>query len=179
MVECHMDTIRSTEYDGSMRRLQKKRCAVCDSSFWVPRHRQEQRTCSRQCNGILRRDRTTFKCATCGKTFELSRHKASVAKSGVHFCSRPCKDVGQRLEGVKAVHPAHYGSGRARREIYVRRRGRKCENCQGTEWLGHPMPLELHHVDGDTKNDSDNNLKLLCPNCHALTPNFRGRRKGK
>ena len=33
--------------------------------------------------------------------------------------------------------------------------------------------LEIDHIDGDHTNNSHNNLRVLCPNCHALTPNFR------
>ena len=54
---------------------------------------------------------------------------------------------------------------------------RKCDRCGGTTWLQSPIPLELHHIDGDRLNNEQVNLRLLCPNCHALTPNYRG--KGK
>ena len=51
-------------------------------------------------------------------------------------------------------------------------RGRKCEKCGLSEWLGNPINLEVHHEDGDRLNNSLDNLKLLCPNCHSYTPNF-------
>lgn len=54
-------------------------------------------------------------------------------------------------------------------------RGHKCEKCGLTEWLGKPIPLELHHIDGRELNSTLENLILLCPNCHALTDNYRGR----
>lgn len=50
-----------------------------------------------------------------------------------------------------------------------------CEKCKNTEWLGNKIPLELHHIDGNTKNNSLDNLELLCPNCHALTDNYRSK----
>lgn len=34
------------------------------------------------------------------------------------------------------------------------------------------VPIQLEHVDGNSNNHSLNNLKLLCPNCHSLTPTF-------
>ena len=52
-------------------------------------------------------------------------------------------------------------------------RGHKCECCKLSEWLGKIIPLELEHTDGNRKNNTRENLKLLCPNCHAQTPTWR------
>lgn len=53
----------------------------------------------------------------------------------------------------------------------------RCEECGLTEWQGVPIPLELHHKDGNHFNNSIDNLRILCPNCHSLTDTFRGRNK--
>lgn len=50
-----------------------------------------------------------------------------------------------------------------------------CEQCRGAEWMGKPMPLELHHINGNPFDDRIENLQVLCPNCHALTDNYAGR----
>lgn len=56
---------------------------------------------------------------------------------------------------------------------------RKCECCGRSEWMGEPIALELHHVNG-VKNDLRiENLQILCPNCHAFTDNYRGRNISK
>lgn len=54
-------------------------------------------------------------------------------------------------------------------------RGKRCESCTRSKWLKKPIPIELHHIDGDRTNNSYENLQLLCPNCHALTDNWKGR----
>ena len=54
----------------------------------------------------------------------------------------------------------------------------KCENCNLSEWMGVPIPLELEHKDGDHYNNEWDNLALLCPNCHALTDTHSGKNKG-
>lgn len=51
----------------------------------------------------------------------------------------------------------------------------KCSCCGLKEWLGNPIPLELDHIDGNSQNNKKENLRLLCPNCHALTPTYRGK----
>lgn len=52
-----------------------------------------------------------------------------------------------------------------------------CTGCGLDKWMGTNIPLELHHIDGDCNNNQLTNLCLLCPNCHALTDNYRGKKK--
>lgn len=52
----------------------------------------------------------------------------------------------------------------------------RCERCGLTSWLGAPVPLALHHLNGDRLDNRLENLELLCMNCHGQTPNFAGRR---
>lgn len=52
----------------------------------------------------------------------------------------------------------------------------KCESCGLTEWLNKKYPIELHHVDGNPRNNNFNNLQMLCPNYHALSENYRIRK---
>lgn len=51
----------------------------------------------------------------------------------------------------------------------------KCNNCKKSKWLNKPIPLELNHIDGVGHNNVKSNIELLCPNCHAFTPNYRGK----
>lgn len=48
-----------------------------------------------------------------------------------------------------------------------------CTNCNVNEWRGQTLTLEMDHIDGNVRNNSKENLRMLCPNCHSLTPTFR------
>ena len=52
---------------------------------------------------------------------------------------------------------------------------KKCECCGNSEWMGKPIALELHHVNGIKDDLRIENLQILCPNCHAFTDNYRGK----
>lgn len=53
----------------------------------------------------------------------------------------------------------------------------RCASCSLSEWKGEPIPLELDHINGVNNDHRIENLRMLCPNCHALTPTWRGRNK--
>lgn len=59
-----------------------------------------------------------------------------------------------------------------RRRIFEEQKG-KCLFCSLSHWLGKQITFELDHIDGDIKNNSRDNLRLLCPNCHSQTPTWR------
>ena len=51
----------------------------------------------------------------------------------------------------------------------------QCEWCGIVEWNGKPAPIELDHINGVRTDNRLENLRMLCPNCHAQTKTYRGR----
>lgn len=48
-----------------------------------------------------------------------------------------------------------------------------CECCGNTKWNDKDIPLEVHHKDGNKKNNEISNLEILCPNCHYFTDTYK------
>jgi len=59
--------------------------------------------------------------------------------------------------------------------------GLKQQNCEICGWAKKTndgrLPLELDHINGDSRDDRLENLRILCPNCHSLQPTHRGRNR--
>ncbi len=93
---------------------------------------------------------------------------------GLKFKPKKAKPLSEIL-----VENSNYQSFKlAQRLIKERVKERKCERCKRTEWEEVPIPLELHHMNGTRTDNRISNLQLLCPNCHALTDNYRGKNIG-
>ncbi len=45
--------------------------------------------------------------------------------------------------------------------------------------MGKPIPLQIDHIDGNSDNNTEDNFRLLCPNCHAQTPTYSGKNAGR
>lgn len=104
-------------------------------------------------------------CAFCGIKFHkmLSRF---TSKSGLVFCCRKHKDLAQRLDGIKEIHPSHYNhtSGiNIYRRIAYEHYPKICRRCK---YIEHPEILVVHHIDRNRHNNKVENLEVLCPNCH-------------
>lgn len=54
----------------------------------------------------------------------------------------------------------------------------ECEVCHRKEWMGEKIPIEVDHIDGNSENNRPENLRAICPNCHAQTETYKGANRG-
>lgn len=125
-----------------------------------------------------------FCCSSCSATYN-NRHReygklknkcidcgTNVTKKSVRC--RSCHHKQRKITDVELVKC----DGR-RRRLLISQNGAICEVCKNTKWMGIDIPLELDHIDGDHRNNSKSNLRIICPNCHAQTPTYKGKNKGR
>jgi len=100
------------------------------------------------------------------------------------FCSKKCEGLNKSqttIDNWITNQTSILQITRAIRKYVLLLRDNKCEQCGWNQV--HPVtkvsPLEIDHIDGDSENNTITNLRVLCPNCHSLTPTFRALNKGK
>ena len=114
-------------------------------------------------------------CLYCGKELTLEqRHNK--------YCSSKCQIDYQNQEKIKAWKLGEI-SGAIKngelsttiRKYLIKEANYKCQLCGWNKVnpTTNLTPLEIHHIDGNYLNNRPENLQVLCPNCHSLTPNFK------
>ena len=145
-------------------------CLLCKKPLSYDQKRNHNKFCSCSCaakynnmfdkDGILKHPKRN--CKRCGAILSY--------KTKGDYCKKCIADanIEYKINNNIEIDPA------VLRRYVIKTRGNKCENpeCGIETWCGEPAPIDLHHKDGNHKNNKLENLELLCKNCHALTDTY-------
>lgn len=156
-----------------------KQCKYCDAILLNLKDKRKK-FCNRSCaasfngRGVQRSKYPRRQCVECNGYIE-SRVK-------MIYCTIKCRMIAEErdwLGGISNPYTKHGLPAKFRR-IILKHRNEKCEGCgwSGTNPISKKSTLQVDHKDGDWKNNYIWNLKVLCPNCHSLTPTYGALNKG-
>lgn len=162
-------------------------CLNCGKEIEVPVGWKKRRNkfCSQSCAAIYNNQKRgnangQYKkvkhktCLHCGKDLFDKPVKTK-------YCSFECQHnheyeeyIKQWKNGEKNGVSGKYGTSANIRKYLFEKYDNKCQLCGWGEEnpITHKIPLQIHHIDGDCTNNKEDNLQLLCPNCHSLTETF-------
>jgi hypothetical protein len=116
-----------------------------------------------------------------GNQAHISRRIGALGIDTSHFSAvsrrRPKRPAGSPLT-LRSPSTGRVPGGRLRSAMLSNEVPEKCAMCgTGPQWHGEPLRLEVDHLNGDWWDNRIENLRLLCPNCHAVTDTYRGRKR--
>lgn len=116
-------------------------------------------------------------CLKCGKELKATQFK---------YCSNKCQAeykhkqyIERWKNGEEDGMSGEYNLSKAIKHYLLEKHNYKCEKCGWGEKneFTETIPLEIHHIDGDYTNNKEENLQVLCPNCHSLTETHKSHNK--
>lgn len=111
-------------------------------------------------------------CLNCGKELDYQEKK---------YCSNACQQEYQYKEYISKWKSGEVDGRAGKYDVssHIRKYlfDKYKNSCQICGWnkinpFTGLVPLQIHHIDGDCLNNKEENLQLLCPNCHSLTDNY-------
>lgn len=175
-------TLKETYKNNPRQKAEKREkeikcCIVCGNQLKSNR----QKYCSKKCknhkqyiDGINR-----YKCVECGKEFKSSNKQRKFCSSRCSADNRNRKLLEEWLIGKYSID-ANTAIPNFIRKFLFEQSNNKCSECgfEGYNKSTNRTILQIHHVDGNSGNNHKSNLKVLCPNCHAMTGNYMALNKG-
>jgi len=152
----------------------KKQCVVCEKEYTVKQSEKESKVCSQKCNGqlLILKAKEIRNCLVCDEEFVATKSRVQ------RYCSRECSSLAHSTRMIGTSNPNYVdGNGSSRHPVEFNKRlkrkirerdGYFCQLC-GTREEDYGKNLDVHHIDYDKTNNSEDNLIALCNSCHSTT----------
>ena len=157
------------KYEDKLSNIKRK--TFCDSSCFASYNNT---------NSSNRPKQKENYCINCGtKTKSNNKYCSSQCKSDYEYKQYIYNWKNKIVDGC--VNNGWKSYSKYIRKYLFEKYNNKCSQCGWGEKniFSNTIPLEVEHIDGDSTNNSEENLTLLCPNCHSLTKTYRGLNRGK
>jgi len=150
------------------------RCKFCEAP--LPYTKRKNKFCGSSCAAKATNHMRALKkalnpqfCLSCGSFISQGK-----------YCSNQCQqDYEWEILRARTILNPNQASSVNLKRVVVESRGKSCEECGRHTWQKQDIPLDLDHINGDPFDNRLQNLRLLCLNCHGLTPTFKGKNRGK
>lgn len=156
--------------------IKEKECKYCNETF-MPGEK-EQVFCSQSCAAKYNNQHRIRKSP---REINLCR-RCNTSTKNPKYCSNECQIEYEWEEKKSKVDPLDVArtwknNGSIKRYLYELR-GKACEICGTDKWMGEDVPLILDHINGNSDNNSLENLRLVCGNCDMQLPTYKSKNKG-
>lgn len=163
--------------EEALKKDKVRHCIICGKELTSKQIKYCSPSC---CNKFkYKNDGKDVICLECGKVFKSGYKNRK-------FCSYECsikykkkRTIEKWLKGEKTFN-SNSGIPESIREYLFQKKSYQCEECgfEGYNKKTNKTILQIHHIDGNSDNNSYDNLQVLCPNCHAMTENYMNLNKG-
>lgn len=167
-----------------------KICWTCHKTFQYRSINQKfcNRSCAAKTNNLGKvriKDYKIFQGIKASSTPCLNCTKITHNRRMKIYCSSKCAGEYKNKilieQWLKDPNSTNIKSGLSRtiRDYLIKQENYRCSLCGWGEINGKTKksPLEVDHIDGDCYNNVPKNLRVLCPNCHSLTSNYKALNK--
>lgn len=166
-------TARKKEVRALIYNENPKKCKYCNQVISYEERKKVfcNHTCSATYNNSLRAEKIKWNCLTC------ETEHTTLPYQKKKFCDQTCMGLfTKNITKEKFENGEVSSRGTIRGILY--KLDSQCNQCGIDEWQGLKIPLEVDHIDGNASNNLPSNVRLLCPNCHSITPTWKGKNKG-
>jgi hypothetical protein len=120
-----------------------------------------------------------YKCLNCSKECKVTSRKKN------KYCSVQCqKDFQYKTyiidwkQGNKDGRKGKLQTSGHLHRYVLEKQNKKCAICDIDTHNGLPIVLELDHINGNFADNTEDNLRCICPNCHSQTSTYKAKNKG-